>query len=252
MAIGFVGDIHGWFATLRNYAEELEGKVSCLIQVGDFGLTASQLQLMASGDVDEKLKVPTYFIDGNHEYFETFYHHTEVAEISPNLFYVPRGTVMELDGKKIAFLGGAASIDKGYRLAQNLHWDARENILPTEVLRLYDNVTKDDRPVDILVAHCPPNSVVKANFDARNKLAYGVSLDWQDPNLLVVEEVWKKLGQPQMFCGHMHRSVVFDSVKGSRILAENELFISPSFLYSEDQLKAIQDKYNPKGIIISH
>ena len=248
MAIGFVGDIHGSLHVLRDYVREVEDKLSCLIQVGEFGVHPNELKTWAAKSL-WKSKIPVYFIDGNHEYFETFYHNQEVTEILPNLFYVPRGTVMEIDGKKIAFLGGASSIDKAYRLKQKLHWDDRENILPTEVLKLYDNVFKDDRAVDILVTHIPPHSIIETRFDPRGKLQFDVPITWTDLNGKVVEEVWNKLGRPMMYCGHMHKSVLFDN--NSRVLDINELFVYPS-MYSEEEMKVMTDKASPKGIIIAH
>jgi hypothetical protein len=113
---------------------------------------------------------------------------------------------MELDGRTIAFMGGAASIDKDYRLRQNMHWDENENITPDQVARLLKNA--EGKQIDLFITHCPPNSVIEENFDNSNKLYFGVGLDWTDPNQQIIEDLWHKMGTPIIFSGHMHRSVV--------------------------------------------
>ena len=225
-SLALLGDIHGNIPFLSELTQKLEGSVEAVVQVGDFGISPTEVDVWKK----EKwsFKVPVYFIKGNHEFFDVFDHLKVVTEILPNCFYVPQGAVLELAGKRMAFLGGAKSIDAAY----NAYWDEREAILPTDVLTLYDNVFKEIRPIDILVTHVPPHSVIKANFNDRGKLAFGVGLDWEDPNGKVVEEVWKKLGRPMMICGHMHKAVQFDN--NSRILDINELFIYPS-LYSTEK-----------------
>jgi len=168
----------------------------------------------------KQAKVPVYFIDGNHDDCSRWTELTEVTRIwdDANLFYVPRGTVMEIDGRTIAFMGGAGSIDKHTRLRNGWHWDEKENISPEEVLRLMDNVK--GKTLDMLLTHCPPNSVIEEHFDPRQKLWFGVDLDWKDHNQDIIENIWKALDFPMIYSGHMHRRVVGDS---HRILDINEL-----------------------------
>ena len=218
-----LGDIHGDYKTLER-AIDLAHKsdAKAIIQVGDFGLFSGYG--MANESHFRKVlttsKVPVYFIDGNHDDCDRWLEYTEVTEVltGSNLFYVPRGTVMELDGRTVAFMGGAASIDKAWRLQDGAHWTEKENISPQEVLNLYNNA--NGKKIDLFITHCPPHSVIEENFDNRAKLFFEVGLDWTDPNQLAIEVMWHKLGTPMIYSGHMHRRVQGMTY---RILDVNEL-----------------------------
>jgi hypothetical protein len=85
-------------------------------------------------------------------------------------------------------------------------------------LKVLDNA--QGKTIDLFITHCPPHSVIEENFDPRNKLWFEVGLDWTDPNQLVIEELWHKLGTPMVYSGHMHRRVQGMTY---RILDINEL-----------------------------
>ena len=140
--------------------------------------------------------------------------YTEVTEVAPNLFYVPRGTVMDVGGIKIGFLGGAASVDKMYRLRQNMHWSEDELITDEDIAK-FDDV----KSVDMLITHCPPQSVIQEHFDPRMLMYFGLTPQWRDPSADKVEALWERLGKPPLVCGHMHKSVTDGNV---RILDINE------------------------------
>jgi Icc-related predicted phosphoesterase len=216
-----LGDIHGDISVLKSAiqkAEEVEA--TCLIQVGDLGLFQRNGLDIGFHRVCKSATIPIYFIDGNHDDCVRWASFTEVTRIwdDANLFYIPRGTVMEIDGRTLAFMGGAGSIDKHTRLTNGWHWDEYENISPEEVLRLLR--AAEGKQVDILITHCPPHSVIEEHFDARNKLFFGVGLDWHDHNQDVIENIWKTLDYPYVYSGHMHKRVIGDSY---RILNINEL-----------------------------
>ena len=204
-----LGDIHGNVSVLRKAVGiATEVGAAAIIQVGDFGL-------MPKGGLEEGFHrvakdspIPIYFIDGNHDDCQRWVQLREVTRIweDSNLFYIPRGTVMELDGRTIAFMGGAASIDKDSRLRNGWHWDEFENIHPSEVLRLFKNA--EGKNIDMLITHDTPTSVTAAHFDDSGKLWFGVGKDWHDHNMDVIQKIWDNLGNPQIYCGHMHKSVI--------------------------------------------
>lgn len=218
-----LGDIHGDYKTLER-AIDLAHKsdAKAIIQVGDFGLFSGYG--MANESHFRKVlttsKVPVYFIDGNHDDCDRWLEYKEVSKVwdDANLFYVPRGTVMELDGRTIAFMGGAASIDKKWRLIDGAHWTDKENISPEEVLQLYENAK--GKTIDMYITHTPPLTVVNENFNPRDKLFFEVGLDWIDPNQNIIEHTWHYLGTPMNYSGHMHRRVQGMTY---RILDINEL-----------------------------
>jgi predicted phosphodiesterase len=215
-----LGDIHGDHFILKDALDKAhQVDATCIIQLGDFGLFDKHNGHLFRS-VCRDSKIPIYFIDGNHDDCSRWVQLNEVTRLwyDANLFYIPRGTVMDIDGRTIAFMGGAGSIDKDMRIRYNQHWDENENISPHEVLRLMDNAK--DKTIDMLLTHCPPNSVVEEHFDARNKLFFGVGLDWRDQNQDVIENIWKDLDYPSIYSGHMHKRVIGDSY---RILNINEL-----------------------------
>jgi hypothetical protein len=218
-----LGDIHGDYRTLQRAIDKAnEVGAAALIQVGDFGLFRSfgMNSEEQFKNVVHTSKCPVYFIDGNHDDCTRWTTYTEVSQIYPELplYYVPRGTVMEIDNRTVAFMGGAGSIDKNIRLQEGWHWDERENISPYEVLRMMDNAK--DKQIDLFITHCPPNSVINEHFDPRGKLQFGVGLDWHDHNQDIIENIWHAIGTPTIYSGHMHRKVEGMTY---RILDINEL-----------------------------
>jgi len=219
--ICILGDIHGDVRELRNAIAEAEdsGAVA-LIQVGDFGLMQHSGNDAGFHRVCKEAKLPVYFICGNHDDCTRWTELSEVTRIwdDANLFYIPRGMVMEIDNRTIAFMGGAASIDKNIRLQEGWHWDEKENISPYEVLRMMDNAK--DKHIDLFITHCPPHSVIEEHFDPRTKLQFDVGLDWHDHNQDIIENIWHAIGTPMIYSGHMHRKVEGMTY---RILNINEL-----------------------------
>jgi predicted phosphodiesterase len=218
-----LSDIHGDYRVLQRAIDKAnEVGATALIQVGDFGLFRgfgmnNEEQFK---NVVHSSKCPVYFIDGNHDDCTRWTTYTEVSQIYPDvpLYYVPRGTVMEIDNRTIAFMGGAASIDKNTRLQEGWHWDEKETISPYEVLTMMDNAK--DKDIDMFITHCPPNSVINEHFDPRAKLQFGVGLDWHDHTQDIIENIWHAIGTPMVYSGHMHRTVEGMTY---RILDINEL-----------------------------
>lgn len=214
-----LGDIHGNWTILEKalgYAHEVGA--TALIQVGDFGLFPGNEKSFYM--TTEYSQVPVYFIDGNHDDCTRWTQYTTVTQLwdGANLWYIPRGTVMDLDERTVAFMGGAASIDKGMREMYGWHWDEKENINSDEINCLITNA--NGKKIDLLITHCPPNSVIEKHFDPKNKLRFGVGLDWTDPNQQIIENIWVDLGKPNIYSGHMHKKIVGENY---RILDINEL-----------------------------
>lgn len=216
MAIGFVGDIHGQVDALRAIVDECAKRpeIKAVIQVGDLGWYQHLIHKWRA----QRWDLPVYWIHGNHEEFPLLRGITEVTEVCPNLFYVPNGTVLELDGRKIAFCGGAASVDKNLRQMYGFgDWWDDENIRD-EDLRKFEGVES----VDIFVTHCPPQSIIQKHFDPMNLVTYfNLPITWKDPNADKIEAQWKRWNYPLLLAGHMHKKVTDYQC---RILQINELF----------------------------
>jgi Icc-related predicted phosphoesterase len=225
-----LGDIHGDWTILQDAIQKAEEvSATALIQVGDFcmfrgGQTAYNAQC-ANNQKDfhkimQKSKVPVYFIDGNHDDCDRWVEYTEVTQVFDDapFYYIPRGTVMELDGRTIAFMGGASSINKKWSIRDGNHWTPMEDIRQIDIDNLIKNA--EGKKIDMFITHIPPHSVVQEHFDDSAKIMFEVGLDWHDQNQTIVEELWYKLGTPHIFSGHMHKRVVGMTY---RILDINEL-----------------------------
>lgn len=212
--IPVLGDLHGFADRLRSADAQISDMDSMPvgIQVGDLGWYPSTIPNFKR----LALKRKWYWVDGNHEYFPYLREITEVTEVAPNLFYVPRGTVLELDGRRVAFCGGAGSVDKQYRLSAGLDWHPEEEVTDADVEK-FEGV----KDIDLLVTHCPPQVVIERHFSRHDLLQFGLPVTWTDPSALRIEKIWSMLGQPPLVCGHMHRSVKDGNV---RILNECGLY----------------------------
>jgi predicted nucleotidyltransferase len=182
--IVLLGDVHGaWefafelIARARGYTP---GPVPVL-QVGDLGWHPRRPPPPAPW--------PIYWVEGNHDHLPSLLWLSEPAMLASNWIYCPRGTVLELDGRQVAFFGGARSIDRAVRVAGESWWPEEEPIFE-------EAASFRGKVVDLLVTHSPPASVVRA---------MGIDHDPEERASEVVEHVWGYLGRPSVVCGHMHR-----------------------------------------------
>lgn len=198
--LAFIGDIHGERHFLNKIIGQLPTDVNYIIQVGDYGLWP-MIQRVVPDPIKRVL-----WIHGNHEYFPMFQAYMEqgqvgwsgVEEIRPNSWYVPSGTVLELCGWRIGFLGGADSIDRDYR-TEYIDWFKEERITEAQMRRLYQNI-ETAGGLDLLVTHTPPLGVLEYmvgldNRKVERQYAYSA---------MAVQLVWDHLKRPPIVCGHMH------------------------------------------------
>lgn len=183
MKIAFIGDIHGrifhTIAALIMWQTKYKEKLDMIIQVGDFAaypnpdeelLKDKFIQqdpteldfskyINANGKLKEDLryassylKCPIYFLRGNHEDFEWLKLISNDGNIIANVDdynlvqYVPDGKVMEVNGIKVAFLGGIETAEREER-------SINEDIY-NELIDKYKS-----REIDILVTHDAPYGV---------------------------------------------------------------------------------------------
>jgi predicted phosphodiesterase len=201
--IAFIGDVHRAFRRLMRTVEELPTDIETIVQVGDLGLRPSDLALPNSGMF--RLTRPMYFIGGNHDHEPWFRDLRAPTELATNLIYVPRGAVLRLDERRVAFLGGGDSVIDRPQRCEGVDWWPEERVTAEDVARL-----AGAGPVDILVAHTPPAPVYPL---------YGYR---PDPSACEVERAWEMLGRPALVCGHLHRARAVGPV---RVLAELEVLL---------------------------
>lgn len=209
--IALVGDIHGRANALRDAAAHVG--VSAVVQLGDFHLKPSDVP---------NLGVPLYWIEGNHERWPLIGNigHRVVREFAPMCYYVPRGVVLPLEGRRYLCAGGADSVDRAYQERFGA-WSVCEQWTDSDV----DACLAAER-VDTILTHSPPQTTIDAHFDPLDLERYfGLPRTWRSPVAAHVESVWTRHGQPPLYCGHMHRAVTDGSV---RILGIDEVVLIPA------------------------
>lgn len=216
MNIKILGDIHAE-TPLLYYLPDLKG-ADVVIQVGDFGIYPGVLDQYPQMFTDLPYKV--YFIDGNHEDYNMLADIVESTNPEPdgtvkfmdNLYYVPRGTILDLGGRKFGFCGGAESVDYRMRV-KGKDWFPEERVIQEDIEPLLN------ANIDILITHCPPDSVITRNFPPAYQ-SWDLPWGWVDKSAQMIETLWSSLGRPQLYCGHMHRSITDGTC---RILDINEV-----------------------------
>lgn len=200
--LAFLGDIHGNLRRLhRAAAQAADAGASALFQVGDCGWSLRWER--------QDFPLPVYWIDGNHETWpalQLLLDAEQPVRLSESFTYVPRGLVVDVGGIRVGCLGGASSVDAAWQRRLGV-WNACETLRPAQATRLVG-------PVDVLVTHTPPQVVIDAYFDPRDlQRFFGLDPSWRDPSATLVERTWERLGNPPLYCGHMHRAITHDAIR---------------------------------------
>jgi Icc-related predicted phosphoesterase len=191
------GDIHGEFWALNNLINK-HSEITMIIQCGDFGWWPRCTFDFIDKRENYKLKnhdVTIFWCDGNHEDFEDLNKYKTKTEVLPNIFYMPRGTVMELpDKRKILFIGGGLSIDKHLRIprSENFGWFEEETITQRDIENL------PDENIDIIISHTAPEYFTLNDWYKDGR--YPV-----DPSRKALDYVFDKYHPSLWFFGHMHK-----------------------------------------------
>ena len=187
--VAFIGDIHGHFKRMADTVAALPDSVTRIFQVGDMGLYPPHLVSEDCWFVAPPRTVE--YIDGNHEDFTILRDIASPTELRPNLVYLPRGTVLDVEGLKIGFLGGAESRDHARR-TEGTDWFEYDEKTTVRDAWKFSHVEH----LDILVTHAPPRWAMLELFP--NEPVENL------PSSQVVEQVWEGFGRPTLICGHVH------------------------------------------------
>jgi predicted phosphodiesterase len=185
MKVLITGDVHCDFPCLRKLIKNEKPEI--VLQVGDFGVWPGNKKfeiLLNTG-----YKVPVHFCDGNHEHHE-YLKNLESLEIAKNVFYQPRGSILEINNKKILFVGGASSRDKSSRTPGH-DW------FPEEVISRELDLPNEE--IDILICHTCPEMLLKEML----KLV-GSTDNSPDPTRIFLDIVINKYFPEKIYFGHWH------------------------------------------------
>lgn len=149
-----VGDIHSRYDNLINLEKSALAQgldIDFVIQCGDFGFFETYFNKMSF------LPIPTMVIEGNHDDKEYINEQDyNKWELDYNLFYMERGTIQELNGSIIGFMGGALNVDR--RQHGSIDKRTTNYILDVEVNEFLEKAKKYPK-IDLLVTHSCPHSV---------------------------------------------------------------------------------------------
>jgi len=191
-----VGDLHGDWGKLNALMSKKHPEI--VLQCGDFGwwpqmdikpvLYGMQKEWKLRGVKPGDSLV--YWCDGNHENHWDLEKFTEPTEVYDGVNYMPRGTTLTLpDGRVVLFIGGADSVDKGYRTL-GIDWYPEELIRDVDLDRALSHAR-----VDIVISHTCP-----AEFDIR-----GYSDDKiGDPSRVALSRVLERYKPALWYFGHWH------------------------------------------------
>ena len=164
--ICITGDIHGDLSRFNDKHIKKLRKNDYLLVCGDFGFLWDGTK--REKHILKKLGKKKYYIifaDGCHENFDLLNEYPvsdfaggKVRIISGRLMHAERGTVLDLDGKKVFFFGGGQSTDIDIRSSAKKWW---EDELPigNEIAEGAENLRLNDNEVDYIVTHEPPGSL---------------------------------------------------------------------------------------------
>lgn len=221
-----LGDIHGvWRQTNTLIAKH---KPELVLQCGDFGwwpkhhkttriysgvhrrdpMTGIKMQAPFNQYGLRIGEAKLYWCAGNHEDWEDLNSkgtslNPYPIEVSKNIFYMPRCATLNLpDGRRVLFMGGAASTDKEYR-RYRYDWYPEETIAQMDIYNL------PDVSIDIVVSHTSPSyfksELYRDSNDWRQNDSYWLE-KFKDPSCYALDAVYEKYRPKWWFFGHYHVS----------------------------------------------
>lgn len=170
------GDTHGVFNRIEIFCREnntTKDDILCIL--GDAGINyyLNKRDYMLK-QVLQDLPITLFCIHGNHEerpfniptYKEKEWNNGMVyyEEEFPNLLFAKDGEIYTINGKKCLVIGGAYSVDKGYRLLKGWSWFKDEQ--PSkEIVKYVEKQIAKQKEFDIVLSHtCPINTEPKHMF----------------------------------------------------------------------------------------
>lgn len=208
--IAIFGDWHGaaagWGVTAVRSAAREGARHG--IHVGDFGL---EYPGKARGRAEAKLNrrlvelgMTLWLSPGNHDNHDYIASLNEredgTREARSNIRVLPFGSRTMIEGLRIGALGGAYSIDAGYR-REGFDWWAKEEPSEGEAKELVSGGS-----VDVLVSHDAPAGVpVKSTITLRSEI-----LERANKTRMLLADVVRELEPPLLVCGHYHQRLIHE------------------------------------------
>lgn len=208
MSIYLTGDLHGYYDIKKLSSgafpkgRELT-KDDYLIVLGDFGLVwhDNDREKYWINWLNDK-PWTTLFIDGNHENFNQLYQYEKelwkggyISKIKDSIYWLRRGQVFVIEGRKFFTIGGGESTDRNHRI-EFVSWWKEEIPSYAEFEEAYDNLAKHNNTVDYILTHSPPLNVIRSFGDS-----FHDSKDYLTKGL---ENIQKMTFFKHWYFGHLH------------------------------------------------
>jgi predicted phosphodiesterase len=219
MLFGALGDIHGDFASARRVMER-HPDVPFWLCVGDLADAEGQYQA---------LPAPLYWIKGNNEQFDAI----EAGTFPGNLHYLPNAQPIDLDGLRVAGLGGTFAPSWYDTPAAALPHPRKGSVKATELADKRRHFVREEvdackalTGVDVLLTHEAPRPYFAGSGARRN-----------DAGKTAINEVLAAMRPRLHLFGHHHRFTeqTRDGVTsvGLELVGDSYLLIDPSTLEYE-------------------
>ena len=171
-----VWDVHTNIGALKNLTDRFYNQVQAVLQVGDFELYQSKesidqekkylkklnkhedAQRLKSKLLNKELdpfKIPVYYIKGNHDDFDNL--DSEYLQYL-NIHYIKQGDILDINGVKIAGVGGIHSPIKNSLKSEDLEGHDRRFYTLEEVQKVVKKSFYEK--VDILLTHQACSGVI--------------------------------------------------------------------------------------------
>ncbi len=164
--IYITGDTHGYYDQfIARFNGVLPSQNDIVIVCGDFGFIFSDRQ---QEDFDKLKGFPCsiLFVDGNHENFPKIFSYLEeewcggkIHRIAPNIIHLMRGQLFTINEKTFFTMGGAYSIDRGWRI-RGKSWFEEELPSNEEYKTASATLEKCGYKVDYILTHEAPESAI--------------------------------------------------------------------------------------------
>ena len=211
MSLLLVGDTHGNAKSLvDSFFIAQDSGATAIVQLGDYGYgwgvnqNGECLFAELTSELVQKVGIPFYFIDGNHENFTRLYAkpvdengHRVVAE---GVTHLQRGSLFHHEGAVYMAFGGAVSVDKGRRKIGKSLW------LEEEVIEADLEFAKASGSAYVFLSHDAPYGAQTEQDYRWLGGAYGeMAVVESVANQKKVRQALNQSKAKYVFHGHLHR-----------------------------------------------
>jgi Icc-related predicted phosphoesterase len=215
-----VGDIHGRFHRVEAWMDALEAArgrpVDLVLAVGDVeafrraddhrrktAKRAMPAEFAEYADGLRRMKRPLYFIGGNNEDFEALHDAPRGFQLAPNVHYLGRAGLRQLQGLRVAYLSGIHAprfFDQPLKRPTSLDTAKQAGYFRSPEVEQVSNV----RDVDILLVHEWPRGIVQRARDEGPPAGRPLPSYWiGNP---ITRRLVDTIRPRWVLCGHSHKA----------------------------------------------